>query len=302
MRILTAETLNNIKVVNDDPISHTKYEHLIENVRIYRDVSIDICREAYPALKYQDIDILRESMSVTGTVVKDFFIRYKNTASSQYDKCIYKLRNLIAEYKVKCDSMANVSKFTTRAVTHTKYVFIPLIPNLEPLYDGIGDIRKDYDIFMHDKDGENALGKLYANVNKRNNDTKKKITCNVNVDAALRGGGARVNAVISESFLMYLRSYHKTLTSMVSSIENTIGEFITLICDISKELDSCPIKVKDGVDFDLKNLDPQNAFYRYELAKFSNMFMVITDTIYRVLTMIEDNIKEYTELLDAFKI
>lgn len=264
---------------------------MIVNESLYRETLTNIYREVFPSIKYNDTDMLKESVNpivgLTLTMVRQYRTNIWTSLSNSYSNLCNaygKLSSIIKDVPSNIDIASRYEKVPV-------FTYNKNIPDFEPFDKSVYNLNSEYEYFLNaDKDV------LEKRINAgMSGGAKKKFTKVVLCDNApntnvyeytkrlYNNNGKHENMMVTEDYIRSLCSNRKKYKIYIQDIRNNIDQLLGYMNDVVSFFDNhkelCSIDT--GIPLRSLNLqsDRENQFVRFELDKFYALMNIYFEVI-----------------------
>lgn len=295
---------------SDTNVSHVALETMIKCEEAYRDTLVKQYQIMYPGLKYNDRDILKESLYLAKMTVRDFFKLYAMHISSQYNMLMSQMKTLYSDYTQTINSIKfSEIHIKPKSVNIPVFTYVDDIPSFGPLINAIAEVKVDYKVFTSNDKEE--ITNLITNISAYKNASTKTILNGRSVSGSdiqlsvykiFKNNDAKTTVVLTDKFFEDLAKKPDRFLAYFKDIKNNVDRYVMLIRKLEKAFNDH--EIMDCIDPDIvPNLewsDPENMFYRYELHKLSSLLNVITPAIFGKLDMVTSQLRFNTSMLKQY--
>lgn len=258
---------------------HIGLETAIGCEELYRNTLVEQYKAIYPAMKYENSDILEEALSSVKTLITNFFKSYESFTSKQIGDRISILKANYTKYislatKAK-ESSTDVSPSFANIQTF-KYKISTPPPTFDPIIEAYKSIHSDYFRMVSSEDDTKAILKSLGRIVREG---KEDIYGNIKLDAVV----TTESTMLNKGYVKGLTTYGSKYASGIGNICKDKEKFISILKEYTKAFNVLS-KHAEAVTFgditpNLRRADPENIFYRYEIDKAAKLLEAVNDVI-----------------------
>lgn len=293
----TDDFLNNAINV-DIPVSHISTEALIQYEQIYRDAIVAIERAKYPAIRYDDHDLLTEGIAVSKKVSIYCIKQYNNTGMGSYKKAMSQVTKKLSAY----NSLVAKSKFVRvqlkgYASEVPVYTYKYGIPNIDSIDDQIRNSRARLGYFYSNECTNNDISKII----KKDTDVcvKASLGCdhvpgNVNewFYDELRNSGRTQVRRLDKNYITEISDKSKYFAECMKDIEHTMSHYKRAIIRYEDVINS--IAITNDMSY------TEQQWIEYNIVMMHNIFTTITPLIMCKIEALGDELSYYSDILNQY--
>lgn len=297
--------------VSNDTVSHLITETSILCERNYRYHVVELYRAIYPALKYQDTDILHEAINVTKTVFNGCINANLNIVERTYRRSMAQINAKLSVY----NKLASKAKIIPNKMEKTydvkipQYTYIYGIPDITVLHTVMSDIRDDRNIFLsHDMSKINKLrGNITSYIENITRDILKVNKCPDKPTKyfyeSLRNDGKYIATTIDRDFIMYRCNLSSHFNNQIKDVTKTMGEYKALMNRYNAVVMSYCVNMNamDAIDTAISSYtDSDASFFAYEMTKLTKIMDTVTPLIMCKIEAINDELSFNIDILSQY--
>lgn len=258
---------------------HIGLETAIGCEELYRNTLVEQYKAIYPAMKYENSDILEEALSSVKTLMTNFFKSYASFTSKQIGDRISILKANYSKYTSLASKAkdSNIDVDPVFANTQSfKYKISTPPPTFDPIIEAYKSIHSDYFRMVSSEDDSQTIVKSLGRVVREG---KEDIYGNIKDDAVVTTESTMVN----KGYVKGLTTYGSKYASGIGNICKDKEKFISILNEYTKAFNVLS-KHAEAVSFgditpNLRRADPENIFYRYEIDKAAKLLEAVNDVI-----------------------